>query len=230
MNRTLKTITTTIILLLVIWPISLVHAQYDESDWKLVTDRDGIRVYMAHGDDARVKTFRGVTELQVDDWRALGAQVDDYKFVASWLHMVSEIRDLGRSSDTDREIYVTTRLPWPVSDRDAPLKLTLSQDSDTYAWHVHYINNPDGMSEQSSYVRMPQMEGNIIFLPLQQKGHVEMTFEVVVDPGGYIPAWLANLILRDIPYFSMQRYSRVINLERYKGASHDYYKTPPWWQ
>lgn len=28
---------------------------------------------------------------------------------------------------------------------------------------------------------------------------VEMTYELILDPGGYIPAWIANILLRDAP-------------------------------
>jgi len=210
---------------LLVLPV-IVVAGVSDSAWKKVADRNDIQVYMAHDDDARIKTFRGVTEFDVQEWKAFGAHVDDYEFVASWLHMVSEIRELGRQSSTVRDIYVTTRLPWPVSDRDAPLRLTLNQDQETHAWHVHYVLMPGRLPEDPSFVRIPQMEGNIIFEPLTP-GRVRMTFEVVLDPGGYIPAWLANLILRDIPYFSMRRYSRVVNSERYLDADHDYYQYPP---
>ncbi len=212
---------------LLVLPV-IVAAAISNGAWKMVADRNGIQVYMAHDDDARIKTFRGVTELEVHEWDVFGAHVDDYDFVASWLHMVSEIRELSRQSSTVRDIYVTTRLPWPVSDRDAPLRLTFNQDPKTYAWHVHYVLMPDRVPKDPSYVRMPQMEGNITFEPLTP-GRVRMTFEVVVDPGGYVPAWLANLILRDIPYFSLRRYGKVVNSERYRNVDHNYYQHPPGW-
>lgn len=201
----------------------------DQEEWKLVTDRDGIKVYMAHHDDARIKTFRGVSILPMEDFKSIGAFMDDYDFVASWLHMVSEIKDLGRASPFDRQVYITTRLPWPVSDRDTPLWVGLTQDPDTHAVRIPFHHLDGRLPEKDAFVRIPNMEGFFLWTPLEP-GKVEFTFQVVLDPGGYIPAWLANLILRDIPYFSIKRLRRVINLERYQGVQHGYYEVPPAWK
>ncbi len=205
-----------------------VFADMDADDWELRTDRDGIRVYMAHDDDARIKTFRGVTELEVEDFSSFFAQMNDYEFVANWMHMVSKITELDREDYLNRSLYVTTRLPWPVSNRDAPLRITFRQDPDDYSFHVNYVDDQEALEEQDGFVRMPQMQGNLTVTPLEP-GRVEAVFMVVVDPGGYIPAWLANMILREIPYFSLQRYSRVVNKPEYQDAEHDVFQIPPGW-
>jgi len=200
----------------------------EERDWRLVTDRDGIAVYMAHNDDSAIKTFRGEALVNLSDFRAFGNQVDDYAFVASWMHMISSIEELDRDSPVQRTIWVTTRLPWPVSNRDAALDLTLSQDPDSNAVIIAYEARDGLLEPRSGYVRMPQLKGMLKFEP-REVGTVQMTFEVVLDPGGYIPGWIANLILRDIPFFSLRRYQRVADQERFKGSDTGYYSIPPGW-
>ena len=206
--------------------VSFLHAE--EPEWRLVTDRDGVRVFMAHNDDSAIKTFRGEAVIPMSDFRAIGKQVDDYEFIASWMHMISSISEIDRDSDTDRQIWVTTRLPWPVSNRDAALDLELRQDPDTGAVIIAYEANDALMEPQSGYVRMPALKGMLRFTPLQP-GEVHVTFEVVLDPGGYIPAWIANLILRDIPYFSLRRYQRVSDQEQFRGSDSGYYRIPAGW-
>ncbi|MFN3714963.1 MAG: START domain-containing protein [Alcanivoracaceae bacterium] len=200
----------------------------EERQWRLVTDRDGIRVYMAHNDDSPIKTFRGEAVVPMSDFRAIGNHVDDYDFVASWMHMISSISDLGRDSGVERRIWVTTRLPWPVSNRDAPLNLQISQEPDSFAVVVAYEAEQSLMPPQSGYVRMPELKGMLRFMPVKP-GEVHVTFEVVLDPGGYIPAWIANLILRDIPYFSLRRFQRVADQERFRQKDTGYYRIPPGW-
>lgn len=201
----------------------------DSSKWVLVTDRDDIQVYRQDDDSSRLKTFRGVGVVPVADFNAIGALMDDYAAVASFMHMVSEIRDLHRASPYQRDVYVTTRLPWPVKDRDAPLRVTFYQEPDSYDLVMPFSLNPPVFPEQPDYVRMPQMEGYYRFEPLSP-GEVKVTIEVILDPGGAVPAWLANIILRDIPYFSLRRLRRVVNLPRFQGISHGYYQTPESWQ
>ena len=145
------------------------------------------------------------------------------------MHMVSEIRDLKRNSPYQRDVYVTTRLPWPVKDRDAPLRVTFYQEPDTLDLVMPFALHSGAYPEQAGYVRMPQMEGYYRFSP-GELGRVKVTIEVVLDPGGALPAWLANIILRDIPYFSLRRLQRVINQPRFQGIAHGYYQTPGAWQ
>ena len=197
-------------------------------DWQMVTDRDGIKVYMAHSDDSKIKTFRGEGEIQADDFRSIANQLDDYPFIASWMHMISELDDLGMETPYDRRIHVTTRLPWPVSDRDAGIDVKVFQDPDSYTVLVPFVARNDIVAESDSYVRMPELEGYLRFEPLEP-GLIYMTFEVVLDPGGYIPAWLANLILRDIPYFSLKRLRRVSNAEEFQENNPGYFRIPPGW-
>lgn len=206
--------------------VSMLYA--GEPEWRLVTDRDGVRVFMAHNDDSAIKTFRGEAVIPMSDFRAIGNQVDDYEFIASWMHMISSISEIDRDSDIDRQIWVTTRLPWPVSNRDAALDLELRQEPETGAVIVAYEANDALMEPQSGYVRMPALKGMLRFTPLQP-GEVHVTFEVVLDPGGYIPAWIANLILRDIPYFSLRRFQRVSDQERFRDSDSGYYSIPAGW-
>lgn len=208
---------------------ALGHAQdRDMQAWELVSDRDGIRVFMAHTDDSKIKTFRGEGIVPIQDFRAIGNMLDDYEFIASWLHMISGLDDLGRISDLQRHIWVTTRLPWPVSDRDCAIDVAVEQDPETYTVMVPFTARADLIEEKDDYVRMPQLNGFLRFEP-REPGEVFMTFQVILDPGGYIPAWLANLILRDIPYFSLKRFRRVADEERFKGRDSGYFKVPPGW-
>lgn len=200
----------------------------EERDWRLVTDRDGVLVYMSHNDDSSIKTFRGEAVIPMSDFRAIGNQVEDYEFVASWMHMISSISELSRESGVERKIWVTTRLPWPVSNRDAALDLHITQEADTGTVLVAYEANDSLLEPQAGYVRMPALKGMLRFTPMEP-GEVHLTFEVVLDPGGYIPAWIANLILRDIPYFSLRRFQRVSDQERFQGTDRGYYQIPTGW-
>ena len=75
-----------------------------ERDWKLITDKDGIQVYRAHTDDSPIKTFRGETDVALEDFRSIATIMDDYAFVASWLHMISDIEGIRRPSPYDRTV------------------------------------------------------------------------------------------------------------------------------
>ncbi|MBZ2188292.1 hypothetical protein K8B33_04250 [Alcanivorax sp. JB21] len=196
--------------------------------WHLITDRDNIQVFLRKHEDSRMRSFRGVMVMPVEDFSAIGAQLNDYAFIASWMHMVSEITEIRRRTAQDRDVHVTTFLPWPVSNRDVALLIRLHQSADDHTVNVRYRALEGDMPLVPGYVRMPEMTGHLRFEPLEAPD-VRVTFEVVVDPGGFIPAWLGNLILRDIPYFSLQRLSRMINQPAYQWQDNGLVTAPPAW-
>lgn len=213
------------LLLLVFQPALAASA---DVGWKLVNRNDGVFVYMARMPNERLKTFRGVTTIDLDDFDAIAAFMDDYEFVTSWLHMVSTIDNIARTTPDDRLVYVTTRLPWPVNNRDAVLHVGLTQDPETYAVRMPMVDVPGVLPEKEGYVRMLKFDGYFMFQPLE-KGRVVVTLQVILDPGGYIPDWMANLILMDIPYYSLKKLRAVANDPRFRDHHLNYFKTPPWW-
>lgn len=217
---------TTTLLALLLLPLVAIGAETRQ--WKLVSDRDGIQVYMAHSDESRIKTFRGVMEIELEDFNSLPALADDYEYYARWMYLISDLREIRRRSATDRDVVVRTRLPWPVADRDAGLQLLIQQDAKTGALSYDLKGRPGILPVDPGYVRIPEMNGHFKSIPIGGK-KVRIDFEVLLDPGGYIPAFLANFILKDIPFQSLQRFRRVINTERFRNYKADYVVPPePW--
>jgi hypothetical protein len=65
------------------------------------------------------------------------------------------------------------------------------------------------------------MTGKLGFVRLGNQ-RVEMTYELILDPGGYIPAWIANILLRDAPYFTLERLRRIVSKPEYQNHYYDY--------
>lgn len=219
-----------IALLVAILATTLSAAEASEKRvWKRVSDREGIQVYMAHNDDSRIKTFRGVTEFEQDDIYSSIAILDDYEYYARWMYLISDLREIRRRSPVDRDVVVKTKLPWPVADRDAGLQLTVEQEPQTGAILIRFKARDGIFPANDKYVRIREMQGHFNTIPIGGK-RVRVEFEVLLDPGGYIPPFLANFILKDIPFVSLQRYRRIINSERFRGHTADYIVAPEGWQ
>lgn len=192
-------------------------------DWKLVSDRNDIQVYMKHRDESRLKTFRGVTRFELKDEFALAAVLNDYDSYPKWLHFVDSAEEFDRRGPLDRSVRFTTQLPWPLADREAVLQADVQQKVTTEEESVmiELINQPDALPPNNDYIRFPEMWGKLGFIRLGDD-QVEMTYELILDPGGYIPAWIANILLRDAPYFTLERLRRIILKPEYQNQYYDY--------
>jgi len=218
-----------LIALLLVWccsassHASITDAAELDPAWKLISDRNGIQVYMRHRDESRLKTFRGVTRFTLADEYALAALLEDYESYPRWLHFVDGASEFGRQSSLLRHLRFTTRLPWPLNDREAVLEArvsqTISPERESVTIYLH--NRPDLLPVDNNYVRFPEMEG-IFQLTRLGKDEVEVVYQLVLDPGGYIPAWLANMLLRDAPYFTLDRLRRIISRPEYQRRFYNY--------
>ena len=194
-----------------------------DPSWKLITDRNGIQVYMRHRDESRLKTFRGVSRIQLADEYALVALLEDYASYPRWLHFIDGATEFNRDGPLMRQIRFTTQLPWPLNDREAVLEArvetTVKPDVENVT--VYLDNRPTLLPANPEYVRFPEMEG-IFQLTRLGDNEVQVVYQLVLDPGGYIPAWLANVLLRDAPYFTLESLRRIITRAEYQGQFFDY--------
>lgn len=206
----------TLLLLLAGLLAGLFSAQlHAAEEWRLVSEKNGIKVYMRHADDARIKTFRGVTRFNVKSLHRLSGVLNDTPNMPRWMHFISQAKEIRRADYLNREYQFLTSLPWPLADREATVQLLVRQDPASKAVTVHVINKADLLPVNPDYVRIPQMQGRFAFSPTGHGEEVEVTYELIMDPGGYIPAWIANIVLKDIPYFTLEKLRRVVDRPEY---------------
>lgn len=195
-----------------------------DPEWKLVSDRNGVQVFVRDTETSRLKTFRGVTRFVLPDEYALAAVLNDYDNHPKWLYMIDSSRELRRDSPLRRYLHVTTDLPWPLDDRDTAIEVTVKQrlTPQEEAIIITMENRPGLMPVQPDYVRIPELKGLFKFRRLNNTGLTEATYEVVLDPGGYVPGWAVNILARDIPYFTLDRLRRFVMRPEYQGKFYDY--------
>ena len=173
-------------------------ASQNNNPWRLVKKKDGISVYMQHNDYSKIKTFRGVTRYTTTSPLGFVGALNDYETMPSWLHFISKAKDLGRKNYLDRNVRFKTRMPWPVKDRDAVVNALVTQDPKTKDISIALTNRPRLIPKKDGYIRFPEFNGRFDFnwMGFTEKGEyiIEVTYEIIVDPGGAVPNWLANLI------------------------------------
>lgn len=194
-----------------------------DDTWRLVSDRNDIQVYMRHSDDSRIKTFRGTVRMKLEDELAMVALLNDYDSYPRWLHLIDGASEISRRGPLNRTLRFTTHLPWPLTNREAVIEAFVVEriDEEEESMMVYMENRPDAIPPNQGYIRFPELEAMFGARRLGNN-EVEIIYQVVMDPGGYIPAWLANMLLRDAPYFTLDRLRRIITRAEYQGHYYDY--------
>lgn len=184
--------------------------------WSLISDRQQVRVFRQN-DDGPDFAIRGTTRFALRDEYALVAVLRDYAAYPEWLHFVTEVDELAAGPDGGRRLRFTTRLPWPLRDREALLESRLlpapaSADQITVA----LSNRPGLLPPDPAYVRVPRLRGSLAFRRLEGD-RVEVDYRLRLDPGGDLPDWLARLLLRDAAHFTLRRLRAAVRQPRYQG-------------
>lgn len=197
-------------------------ASAEGEEWRKISDRNGIQVFVSYDEDSRLKNFRGITRMQLPDEYAMLALYDDVEAFPQWLHMIDEAEMIGERSLTDRDLRFTIRLPWPLSDREVLLTSKLVQVTEEGEESVTaYLKGDAGMAPLNpDYVRVPELNGIFSFRRVAP-GEVEAIYQISADLGGYLPMWVVNFAFRDIPYFTLEKMQRIVGKDQYQNKYYD---------
>ncbi len=170
----------------------------DPTDWVLKKNEKGIAVYTRYAESSRLKEIRVVTEVK-SSLSAIVALLLEIKNYPNWIYACSEASLLNVINNHEQYQYQVTHLPWPLSNRDVVSHLKIEQEEETKIVTVANTGEPDYIPQKKGSVRVEHFQSNYKLTPLPG-GKVKVEFELFVDPGGNIPAWLINANIVAAPY------------------------------
>jgi hypothetical protein len=166
-------------------------------DWHLERDKSGVKIYTRFIKGWDLKQFKAVVNIKTD-LSSVEKTIRNAVGRNNWMYNTFDTKDIKKVSDNEIYSYSRVAAPWPVSDRDNVTKYTYKKVSDKEIYV--YLSNVNGIApEKSGIVRIKRMEGYWHFKDLDN-GFIQVSQIAVAEPGGSIPAWLANSAVIDSPY------------------------------
>jgi len=195
-----------------------------QCDWELSKEEDGISVYTCKPEGSSFKAFNLETEIRVKNITAIAAAILDVKNYINWMPDTEEAKMIEKFDDSHDIHYVRTAAPWPVNDRDGVYeqKATWYEDENRVVvelWALKAYDYP----KENKVVRMTKGSG---FWEITEKGkgNFKLTYQYHPDPGGSIPAWLANTSVVNIPFEMTKNLKEMIAEGKYDHAELDFIK------
>src|SRR5258705_2379459 len=195
------------IFLLFLFSVSAARA-YSQYDWKFVKEKDGIKVYESKTQTSNYKAIRVECTITgtYDKLISLLNNVSRHK---EWVYNNKISYVLKRNSAYDLYYYTETSLPWPMSNRDAIIHLTMKRDSLDRFLQISAMGLPKNIPEKSGKVRVPRtMVSWYVTKPTATTIHIVYSFDA--DPGGSLPAWLVNSFADKGPFESFKKLSGIL--------------------
>jgi hypothetical protein len=168
------------------------------SNWEHVSTKEGIKTFQRDADGGAVG-FRGeVTyDLPMEKIATLLADMESRK---KWMDEVVEAKRISMISLFDRIEYNHTAVPWPFQDRDFvySAKVDLDAKARTMIISMHSVEDPS-MPKKDGVVRGRMLESRYFLHEIEKGKKTFVTVEIMVDPMGAIPKWLARMKQRKWP-------------------------------
>jgi hypothetical protein len=188
-----------------------------QTDWKLKSTSDGIKVYSSSVPDSKFKALRVECNFQATLAQIVTVLLD-VKTCTEWVYHTKSITLLKQPAPSEIYYYSEVSLPWPTSNRDFVAHLIVSQDEET---KVVTVDGPavNGLVPlKDGVVRVTDSKGKWIITPLG-KDEIKVEYTLHVDPAGSLPAWLVNMVASEGPMQSFKKLKLQLKKPEYKNAS-----------
>lgn len=185
---------------------------FAEESWLELLDKDGIKVFSQKIPDSDILAFKATGTLKAPIEQIMEV-LRKVEISSEWLPDTKIKYTVRELSDLEAITYSVTYLPWPFSDRELLLHNRLRLDRqrkylvvDTFS--VEDSSHPVGTNNVRAYMEI----GRTFIRPVDNQ-HTEILFAFLLDPRGYIPAWVVNLKQKHMPYYFLK------NLEEKAGST-----------
>ncbi len=186
----------------------LLHLTSDAQPiWKLVKEKNGIKVFFSDGEHTSFKKIRVQTNLD-GSFAKLTNILMDADSHHHWVYKTKQSKLLKKFSANEMIYYSETSMPWPVSNRDAVVRLTINPDTTKGTMAIRAVSEPAYLQKKQGLIRIPYSVATWQIIKKGKQLNVDYTFDV--DPGGSLPAWLVNLMADKGPYESFLGLSRIM--------------------
>jgi START domain len=199
-------------------PFSVLRAQ---ADWKLKTDKDGIRIYSSPFADSKIKALKVICTAQATLSQMTAVLLNINEQDEWFYHTKSTI--LKQVSPTELYYYAELDFPFPFSNRDFVEHILLSQNPVTKIVTMEVQNLPDYVPAKKDIVRVTQSRCKWVVTPVS-KNLIGIEFTLFADPGGSIPTWLVNMVASYGPFETFKKLKKVLKKPEYAQVTFTYIK------
>lgn len=189
----------------------ILHAQ---GTWKLESNKDGITVYSKAKEGSAFKSFKAHMVIK-GSIHTFVAILQDIENLAEWGYNLKNTELLKKSGDTIQIYYAEASAPFPFENRDGIYLNKFRWDANNDQLNVEVELLPDYLKKKDKMVRL---RGNGYWIVKMLKNDMlDITFSMLINPGGNIPAWMANIFVNTAPVSTMTEIRKVMDDKKYQN-------------
>ena len=160
-------------------------------NWMLKDQKDGISVYSRHSELSKFNDIEVEMDLPGTAAQLTSILFDVEKY-PQWAYSTRSAVPIRKIGANELIYYSEISVPWPLSNRDFYADVALSYDSTKHSYCIVSRGLKDFLPEKKGLVRIPR---SMAVWNISQKSDkvIHIQYILQIDPGGCLPAWIANM-------------------------------------
>jgi hypothetical protein len=177
-----------------------------QENWNLVKEEAGIKVYTKTESGSKYKAFKA--EMQVScKIENIVEVLKNMNSINNWVVNCKGVK-LIKTGDNDQYYYIETSLPLPFENRDMVYHFQYIEIKSEQV-KVIVTGIPEYFEPKEGIVRMVKTNGYWLFTSIDTR-KTSVTYQMHVEPGGSIPAWLANPFIKNVPFSTFKGLRNIV--------------------
>lgn len=177
-----------------------------QENWKLVKEDSGIKVYTKTESGSQYKAFKAEMQVSCKIEDIVGV-LKNMRSVNNWVVNCKGVK-LLKTEDNEQYYYIETSLPWPFNSRDMVYHFQY-MEINSEQFKVTVTGIPDYVLHVEGFVRMTKADGYWLLTSIDTN-NTAITYQMHVEPGGLIPAWLANPFIVNVPFSTFKELRTIV--------------------
>lgn len=178
----------------------------------LKKEKDGIKVYTCKTDTSKFRSLIAEFALEDVSFEELQAYLWDVDNYVNWQYNMVSATLLKKMDDQSIIYRSVVDAPWPVENREMIVRLAVdkSPSADERSYTMHSVSHD--YPESEDLTRVPYSEAK---WTVKKAGNTLLvTYQLNIDPGGYVPPVLVNLAMAEGPYESFHNLKNLLKKKR----------------
>lgn len=201
-----------LLLLLTLCLLQQIKAQ----DWELRKEQSGVMVYTRSLPNSSFDEFKATLKLKdrtINEVLGILLDIENYDKLYPDCINPKLLKRFNKHHDIH---YIEIKSPWPVQHRDAIYEMTTQINDSANNALIKMSPRYDYIEPKENLKRIKKGSG-YWELKVNEDTTMDVTYQFHGDPGGSIPAWLANSFVVSHPLKTMEKLQQRLNIQYNKG-------------
>lgn len=195
------------LLLFIVFFINYYYASA-QTEWELTKDRNEIKVYTAKQNSSKFRSIK-VEAVFNGTLQKLVKILMDVRNNKNWVYGTKNSYPVKEVNAGEIFYYSETELPWPLSNRDVPIRMKLNLNTANNTLEVVAVGEPGAIPVQKGIVRIPVFNSSWN-VKSDGKNRIFINYFLQIDPGGNVPPPVSNAFLGKGPLETFQNLQRLL--------------------